>query len=53
MARPRDYHTVWSKTEEKLIWYHLYVESNKMIQNNLYIQQKQTERFLKPILGLS
>ena len=42
---PRGDHVKWSKSEkENIIWHHLYVESNK-IQRNLFIEQKQTQRF--------
>ena len=35
MDGPRDYHTKRSKPETNL-WYHLYVESKKRIQINLF-----------------
>ena len=44
MDGPRDYHTKWSKSdreETNIVWYHLYVESKKMIQMNLFTKQKQ------------
>ena len=45
MDAPQDYHTKWSKSEKaNIIWYHLYVESKKMIQMNLITKQKQTHR---------
>ena len=47
MEGPRDYETKWSKSKINVIWYHLYVESKKMIQMNLFIKQKQTLRFKK------
>ena len=28
---PRDYHNKWSKSKTNIIWYHLHVESKKMI----------------------
>ena len=34
-----------------IIWYHLYVESKKMIQMNLFTKQKQTHRHRKQIYG--
>ena len=40
----RDYHTKWSKSDrERQILYHLYVESKKIIQMNLYTEEKQTK----------
>ena len=33
-------------TKTDIILYHVHVESNKMIQKNLFIKQKQTRRFL-------
>ena len=36
---PRDYHTKW-KRKTNIIWYHLYVESEKMIEMNLFTKQK-------------
>ena len=45
MDGPRDYHTEWNKSEkDKYLWYHLYMESQKMIQMNWYIKQKHTHR---------
>ena len=35
-----------------IIWYHLFVESFKMIQMNLFTKQKQTHRHKKTILQL-
>ena len=37
---PRHYHTEWSHTETKII-YHLYVESRKLMQINLFIKQNR------------
>ena len=38
---PRDCHTEWSKSDkDKCHWYHLYVESRKMIQMNLFTKEK-------------
>ena len=36
MNGPRDFHIKWSQTKANIIWYHLYEESEKMIQMNLY-----------------
>ena len=36
-----------SQRKTSIIQYHLYVESKKMIQMNLFIKQKQTHRFQK------
>ena len=49
MDGPRDYHTKWSKTEKDK--YHLYVESKKKIQMNLFTKQKQTLRPQKQTYG--
>ena len=52
MDGPRDYHTKWSKSDrERQIWYHLYVESKKMIQMNLFTKLKQTHRLRKQTYG--
>ena len=43
LDEPRDYHTKWNKSDrERQISYdyHLYVESKKMIQMNLFTKQK-------------
>ena len=40
---PRDHHSKWSQTKTNIIWYHLYVESKKMIWKNLFIKQKCTD----------
>ena len=50
---PRDYHTKWSKSERErqISWYHLYVESKKMIEMNLFTKQKQTHRHRKQTYG--
>ena len=32
-----------SQKKTNIIWYHLYVESKKMIQMNLFIKQKDTD----------
>ena len=49
MAGTRDYHTKWSKSdrERQISWYHLNVESKKMIQMNLFTKQKWTHRHRK------
>ena len=36
-----------SQTKTNIICYHLYVESKKMIQMNLFTKQKQTHSFQK------
>ena len=43
---PGEYHTKRNKPDRKIniLWYHLYVESKKMIQLNLFTKQKQTHR---------
>ena len=40
-----------SQTKTNIIWYHLYVDSKKMIQMNLFTKQKQTYRHRKQIYG--
>ena len=35
------------QTKTNMMWYHLYVESKKMIQINLFRKQKQTQRLRK------
>ena len=35
------------QTKTNMMWYHLYVESKKMIQTNLFRKQKQTHRLRK------
>ena len=43
MDGPGGYHPKWSKSEQEktnITGYHLYVESNKIIQMNLFIKQK-------------
>ena len=37
----------WSQTNTNILCYHLYVESKKMIQMNLFTKQKHTHRFWK------
>ena len=51
MDGSRDYHTKWSKSKTNITWYHLYVESKKMIQKNLFTKQKQTHRLQKQTYG--
>ena len=51
MNRPRDYHTKQSKSKRNIIWYHLYVESKKTVQMNLFTKQKQSHRCRKPTDG--
>ena len=33
------------------VWYHLYVESKKMIQTNLFLGQKESHRHRKQTYG--
>ena len=33
------------RRKTNIIWYHLFMESNKMIQKNVFIKQKKTHRF--------
>ena len=42
MHRPGDYHTKGSQRKTNVLWYHLYVESKKIIQMNLFTKQKKT-----------
>ena len=35
------------KRKTDIVWCHLYVESTKMMQMNLFVKQKQTHRLLK------
>ena len=42
MNRPRDDHSKRSKSKTNIIWYHLYVESKKTVQMNLFTKQKWT-----------
>ena len=53
MDGPRDYHTKWSKSDrERKISYDItYVESEKIIQMNLFTKQKQTHRLRKQTYG--
>ena len=36
-----------SQTKTNIIWYHLHVESKKVIQMNLFTKQKETHRCRK------
>ena len=51
MDGPRDCHSDWNKSDTKtnIIWYHLYVQSKKIIQINLFTKEKQTQRYGKQI----
>ena len=40
-----------SQRKTNIMWYHLYVESKKMIQMNLFTKQKQTHRHRKQTYG--
>ena len=40
-----------SQTKTNIIWYHLYVESKKIIQINLFTKQKHTHRYRKQTYG--
>ena len=55
MNGPRYYHTKWSKSDRQkadTIWYHLYVESKKMIQPNFFRNRfTDTENKLKLTKG--
>ena len=42
---------VRQRKTNKLIWYHLYVDSTKLIQMNLFTKQKQTHRLRKRSYG--
>ena len=37
--------------KDNTIWYHLYVESKKMLQMNLFTKWKQAHRLRKQICG--
>ena len=39
-----------SQRKTSIIWYHLYVESKKMIQMKLFTKQKQTHRLRKQFM---
>ena len=47
---PRDYHTKWSKSKTNVIWYHLYVGSNKNDTKEL-IHKTEINRFQKQSCG--
>ena len=52
MSGPRDYHIKWIVRQRMTnIWYHLYAESKKMIQMNLFSKEKQTHRLRKQTYG--
>ena len=52
MHGPRDYRTELSNSDrETNIVYHLYVESGKMIQVNLFTKQRQSHRHRKQTYG--
>ena len=40
-----------NQTKTNIIWYHLYAESKKMIQMNLFTKQKQTHRLRRQTYG--
>ena len=44
---PGDYHIKWTKLEKdkypNMVWYHLYVEPKKMIQMNLFTEQRDSQ----------
>ena len=40
-----------SQTKTNIIWYHLYMESKKTMQINLFKKQKQTHRLRKHTYG--
>ena len=40
-----------NQTKTNTVWYHLYVESKKIIQMNVYAKQKQTHRHRKQTCG--
>ena len=42
---------ILSEVSQTNIWYHLYVESKKVIQMNLFTKQKQTYRYRKQTYG--
>ena len=50
MDGPRDYHIKWRQRKTNII-YHLYVESKKMIQINLFTKEKLTHRHGKQTYG--
>ena len=52
MDEPRGYHTKWSQTK-KIIWYHLYKESNKKDKNEVIYKTEIDSDILKSNLLLS
>ena len=47
MDGPRDFPTKLAKSDrDKQILYHIYVESKKIVQMNLFIELKQTHRLM-------
>ena len=53
MDEPREYHTKGSKSERErqIVYSIMYVWNLKIIQKNLYIKQKQTQRQIKQDYG--
>ena len=52
MDTPRDYHTKSDRNrEDKYHRYHLHIESEKMIQMNLFTKEKETHRLQKQTCG--
>ena len=53
MDKPREYHTKGSKSdrERQILYSIIYVWNLKIIQKNLYIKQKQTQRQIKHDYG--
>ena len=53
MGKPREYHTKGSKSdrERQILYSIIYVWNLKIIQKNLYIKQKQTQRQIKHDYG--
>ena len=41
MEATRDYHTKWRESKTNITWYHLYVESNKILQMNLFTNRNR------------
>ena len=52
---PADYHTAVSEVSQmekgSIIWHHLYTESKKMIQMNLFTKQKDIHRLRRQAYG--
>ena len=51
MDGPRDDHAEVSQRKTNIIWYHLFMESKKIVQTNLHTKQKQTHRHRKESFG--